>query len=409
MVIDTLLFEVSPGELRAALLAAGEVWQVEHERAGETKAHRLGAVICGRVARLDPGMNAAFVDLGEGVDGFLRARDALDGAGVRDRRGRIGRLVQEGALVPVTIIGSARGDKGPTVSMAALRDDWSGLSKRCDGAGGPVVMTPGPDLVSRLLAQYGGPDLVRVVTNDLGVAKAVEEVAVDAEIVVETPDAGLFEAYGVEAALATALGRHVAVPGGGGLTFDETEALSVVDLDSGSHRGRAGRGSRDVNLEAVPEIARQLRLRNMGGVVVIDVLKLERADDRRDFLAALRAALAFDPVGVTVHGMTSLGLVELTRSRRGTTLAARLLEPASEALRRPYAVACDALRHLVRTVAAEPRAATKMQVCQTVAAILRGPLAPALSAAAAHCGTRVNLVAEDDWPRERVNIEGKGQ
>ncbi|MHA1572246.1 MAG: ribonuclease E/G [Alphaproteobacteria bacterium] len=407
--MDTLLLEVSPGELRAALLAAGQVWQVEHERAGDAKEPGLGAVICGRVARLDPGMNAAFVDIGEGVTGFLRARDALDGVGSRDRGGRIQRLVQEGALVPVQIIGSARGDKGPTVSMAVLRDDWADLSRRCQGLAGPVVVAPGPGLVSRLLTQYGGPDLVRVVTNDLGVAKAVEAADISAEVAVETPDTGLFEAYGVEAALAAALVRQVAVPGGGRLTFDETEALSVVDLDSGSHVGRAGRGARDVNLQAVPEIARQLRLRNIGGVVVIDILKLQRADDRRDILEALREALANDPAGVSVHGLTGLGLVELTRSRRGMTLASRLLEPVGEALRQPDAVAYDALRQLVRTVAAEPRAGTKVQVCPAVAAVLRGPLAPALSGAEAYCGTRVVLMAKDDWPRERVVIEGDRQ
>ncbi len=408
MVIDTLLLEVSSGELRAAVLAAGQVWQVEHERDAAAKVPGLGAVICGRVARLDPGMNAAFVDLGEGVDGFLRARDALDDTGKRDRGGRIQRLVQEGVLVPVKIIGSARGGKGPTVSMAALRDDWAALSKRCRASVGPVVMVPGPGLVSGLLAAHGGPGLVRVVTNDLGVAKTVKAAGLSAEIVVETPGAGLFEEYGVEAALAGALARQLAVPGGGRLTFDETEALCVIDLDSGSHVGRAGRGARDVNLAAVPEIARQLRLRNIGGVVVIDILKLQRGEDRRDFLEALGKALASDSVGVILHGVSKLGLVELTRSRRGTTLASRLLEPAGEVLRQPDAVAYDALRLLARTSAAEPRAAMKIRVCPTVAAVLRGDLAPALREAAATCGTRVAVVAEDGWPRERVVVEGDG-
>lgn len=409
MVIDTLLFEASPGELRAALLAAGQVWQVEHERAGADHAMSVGAVLCGRVRRIDPGMNAAFVDLGGEMDGFLRARDALDLHGVRDRGGRIARLVQEGVLVPVRITGSPRGGKGPVVSMAALRDDWENLLARCRGLTGPGLMEPGPDLVSRMLSQFGGTDLTRVATNDGGVLRDVEAglaaVGGTAEIGLETPENGLFEAYGVETAIGEALARRVALPGGGRLTFDETEALSVVDLDSGSHRGSAGRGARDVNLKAAPEIARQLRLRNVGGVVVIDALKLERADDRGTFLDALREAVASDPAGVTVHGMTGLGLVELTRPRRGTTLAARLLEPPGEAVRRADTVARDALRSLTRAVAATPRAATRLRVVPEVVAALEGTMAAALRAAEARWGTRVTLVAEADWPRERVEIE----
>ncbi len=408
MVSDTLLLEASPGELRAALLAAGQVWQVEHERAGTDLGSAVGAVICGRVRRIDPGMNAAFVDLGGAADGFLRARDALDAHGVRERGGRIERLVQEGALVPVRITGGAYGGKGPVVSMAALRDEREVLLARCQGLGEPGLMAPGPDLVSRLLSEIDGAGLVRVVSNDRGVLGRVAAGA--AETVLETPEDGLFESYGVETAIGEALARRVAVPGGGSLTFDETEALTVVDMDSGSHRGRAGRGARDVNLQAVREIARQLRLRNIGGMVVIDALKLERAGDRGVFLEALRDILGRDPAGVSVHGMTGLGLVELTRRRRGNTLASRLLEPPGEPKRRADGVAAEALRALIRSVAAAPRAATNLRAApDVVAALQESAMAAALRMAEARCGTRVTLVAEAGWPRERVEIEAAGR
>ncbi len=414
--IDTLLLEASPGELRGALLAAGQVWQVEHERRWPEPdgTEIAGAVFCGRVRRIDPGMNAAFVDLGAGADGFLRARDALGSDGQRDRGGRIQRLVQEGALVPVQIVGSARGDKGPVVSMAALREDLAGLSQRCQAMAVPALLTPGPDLVLRLLTTYYRPDSVRLVTNDRGVAKALEAglsaLGLSGDIALEAPGdiaqaGGLFESYGIEAAITTALDRRVALPGGGRLIFDEAEALTVIDVDSGRHAGRPGRGACDVNVAAAPEIARQLRLRNIGGVVVIDALKLDRKADREVFLKALQSALVADPAGVRVHGMTTLGLVELTRPQRGTTLAARLLEGRGERPVRADAVAYDALRSLQRMAAMRPGAAVRLRAAAAVIAALEGGLNKAVGAVETAAGVRITLTAEAGWPRGRVEFE----
>ena len=115
MMIDTILFEQSPGELRAAMLAGGVVWQVDHHRAATPV--REGAIYLGRVRRLDPGANAAFVSLGDGPDGFLRARDVVRPGDAPAKRARINQLVQEGAAIVVQITADTPGGgKGPTVS-----------------------------------------------------------------------------------------------------------------------------------------------------------------------------------------------------------------------------------------------------------------------------------------------------
>ena len=107
--------------------------------------------------------------------------------------------------------------------------------------------------------------------------------------------------------------------------------MTVIDVDSSQARlegvgAKAERSFLKVNLEAVPEIARQIRLRNLGGIVVVDFIDLRARDLRQRVIDAMRAAVASDPQPVWVGGMSRLGLLELTRQRRGPTLAARLLQ-----------------------------------------------------------------------------------
>ena len=111
------------------------------------------------------------------------------------------------------------------------------------------------------------------------------------------------------------------------MLFEPGETLCAVDIDSARAGGRQGRAPRrpvEVNLEAAPAIAQQLRLRNIAGAVVIDFVTMRSAYDRDKVQAALAEALANDPVPTQIYGFTRLGLFELTRARRGPTLAAQL-------------------------------------------------------------------------------------
>jgi Rne/Rng family ribonuclease len=137
----------------------------------------------------------------------------------------------------------------------------------------------------------------------------------------------VFDVDDVAGQIDTALAPRIALPSGVEVLFEPGETLCAVDVDSASAGGRQGRAPRrpvEVNLEAAPAIAQQLRLRNIAGAVVVDFVTMRSAYDRDKVQAALAEALRDDPVPTQVYGFTRLGHFELTRTRRGTTLAGQL-------------------------------------------------------------------------------------
>ncbi len=189
---------------------------------------------------------------------------------------------------------------------------------------------------------------------------------------------------------------------GAELVFDQTESLCAIDVNSARHHGRAGRGPRDVNLAVAPEIARQLRLRAIGGAIVIDALKMARGDDRKQVLTALRRHLQGDPATCHVLGVSHLGLIELTRTRLGPSLAERLLEPAAAPGPRADAAAHGAIRELLAGKR-PPAGRYVLRAAPDVVAQLAGELAPAFTQAAARVG-EVTPEAQAGWPRGKWEI-----
>ena len=139
-------------------------------------------------------------------------------------------------------------------------------------------------------------------------------------------DPPAFDMHDLDAQIDQALAKEVALPGGGSIAIETTRALTAIDVDSGTARNALA-----VNLEAAEVIAQQLRLRNIGGAVLIDFITLRQAADRDRVLGRLAMLLAGDPTPSQVVGWTRLGLVEMTRARRGPTLAAALAAGAEEA------------------------------------------------------------------------------
>ena len=128
----------------------------------------------------------------------------------------------------------------------------------------------------------------------------------------------IFEHFAVEAALEEAFEARVALPSGGAVIFEETHALCAIDVDGGSATG--SKSSLRVNLEAAEVIARQLRLRAIGGIIVIDFLRLTKRDQRRQVIEAMTAAFADDRDAAPPEGFSKLGLVEMRRRRKGPSL-----------------------------------------------------------------------------------------
>jgi ribonuclease G len=346
-----------------------------------------GAICLGRVRKVAQDLAGAFVDCGLGEDAFLGARDAraLSGA---PRSAPISEQVTEGQAVLVQIKREAKNGKGPRVTTdialpgifllhrprlgqallspelarsdhaerqqvraAALlpsggfslrpavvqasddelqreaqhlRAQWSAIEERGVVLRAPCLLAAPPEPLQRLLLEYFHPDLKRIVFGDQGLlikARRWLEQALPrwleqgAERLEHLPDA--FEATGAAEQLEQALGREVPLACGGSLIIEPTAALTAIDVNG------AGPAI-DVDLEAAREVARQLRLRRIGGIVVIDFIDLERRRERVRLDAALRAAFAEDPAAVQLYPMSPLGLVELSRQRLGPSLAAQL-------------------------------------------------------------------------------------
>ncbi len=144
-----------------------------------------------------------------------------------------------------------------------------------------------------------------------------------------TGERPIFDLYGIEDEIEKALARRVDLKSGGYLIIDQTEALTTIDVNTGGFVG--ARNFDDTifktNLEAAQAIARQLRLRNLGGIIIIDFIDMERDEHRAAVLAELNQALARDRTRITVSGFTQLGLVEMTRKRTRESLAHVLCEP----------------------------------------------------------------------------------
>lgn len=395
---SAILIEASPGEVRGALIRNGDVWDVVHHRI--TRPSLIDAVYRGRVRRIDPGINGAFVDIGKGPEAFLRARDASIPGERPARRARIAEILHEGAEIDVRVVADGFVDKGPRVARIAKVDG-------ANGATAPAELVAPADPVAHILARYAGDRVRGVICSDPTTenlarswCKANRRELFD-HVVRER--LGLFEEYGVEDAIESALERSVPLPNGAELVFDQTEGLCVIDINSATHAGKAGRGPRDVNAKAMPEIARQLRLRNIAGAIVIDALKMGSGDDRNRVLVRLRETLKGDPGSCHVLGMTNLGLIEVTRTRIGPSLAERMQAPNPAPPASPEAVALAALRRVIRTAAATPAGGYRLAVAPAIADALEGPLRDAFDDAARHVG-QLALVRDPAQGQARFEV-----
>ncbi len=400
MPIDLILIEASPGETRVAALADGTVWRLGFHR--DIAPSLVGALFVGQVRRVEPALGAAFVNLGLESDGFLRARDIGRGAG-GGKRARIERLVQEGVVLAVRVTADGRGGKGPTLTIAEA-GEWDASEARREA---PACLDPGPEPVARLLGDCAGDSVTKIITGDHRSAAAARRWAAEFlpavcdSIEVWSGTEPLFEAHGVEAEIEAALAPLVSLPGGGELVFEPGETLTAIDVNSAGFAGKAARAARDLNLALAPELARQISLRNIAGAIVVDLLRMEAPGDRNAVLRAMRGELAGAPVGCDVLGISRLGLLELTRRRRGPSLGELMLGPSTPASLRADAAAYAALRRVMAT--ARPGAGVTLAAAPAVVAELEGPLADALADAARIAGT-IRLAAEPGWPHDRAEV-----
>jgi ribonuclease E len=212
--------------------------------------------------------------------------------------------------------------------MASLRRRWTALAARAGAAKPPALLEPADDPVMAMLRERPAGSWEQVLLDHRASAEALQRRCADelpelADRIAWQPRRDWEPAFAdLREQLLEALEPDVALAGGGWIRIEATTALTAIDVNSGEAAGAGGPGAlRRVNEAAAQAIARQLRLRNIGGLVVIDFIDMESRRDRAAVAEALRQAVAGDPQTCAVGPMSGFGLVEMTRRRRGRSLA----------------------------------------------------------------------------------------
>jgi Rne/Rng family ribonuclease len=456
--IDAILIEHIPGETQVALLADGTLVELWIER--PHAASHVGDVYLGRVRRVDG--RVAFVDVGLDRPGFLDfergdrggpklhegaavpvqvTRDPVDGKGpglsaaprlagrhldycpgrpgveVPRRYGpnRLREKLREtvqaftGADEGFALRVVARGDAAPDAATLAAEADalrvcWKAVGDAQRQATPPARLYAAPGPAARAVLDHPG---VPAVCDDPGtlatLRQSVEALAPGAgdSLSAAKPGEDLFARHDVHDQIEDALTPRLALSRGGALVFGTTAAVTAIDVDSGG----AGIDPVAVNRAAVPQVARQIRLRNLAGLIVVDPLRTPKKPQRRATVEALRAALADDPVPCDVLGMTPGGLIEVTRKRTRPPLDQLLLTaPPAESSKNATTVAFAALRAARRQADAAP-GPLRLRVPPEVLALLQGPLAGARDAMSERLGGGLALAADPALAADGFAVE----
>ncbi len=486
-----VLVNVAPTETRVARVENGVLLEVAIERAN--KRSPVGNIYQGKVVRVMPGMQAAFVDIGLEKAGFIHVNDVISGKSSENGSANGGRpdirqLLREGQKVTVQVIKEPIGTKGARLStqlsvssryLVYMPDvDHIGISQRIeqeeererlrkqlglaiassemsDEGGGYIIRTVADGvsedelrvdirylhrlwgLVKAQIAKVSPP---AVIYQDLPLSlrtlrdvamEDVEKVRVDSRGVfkqmcefAETfcPDLvkdmeyyegprPLFYLYGVEDEINKALERKVYLKSGGYLVFDQTEAMTTIDVNTGGFVGHHNLEETifKTNLEAAGAIARQLRLRNLGGIIILDFIDMQNPENQRQVLRRLEKSLEQDRVKMKISGVSDLGLVEMTRKRTSENLQQVLCVPCEACHSRGYlksaeAISYDIMREIMGTAKTFESAKVLVIAAPTVIDRLVNEDAPHVQSLEKHIERPVEFRVESSYSQEQYDI-----
>jgi Ribonuclease G/E len=273
---------------------------------------RQGAIYLGRIVKIEPSLNAAFVEIGLERPGLLPLKKQ--------------NAWTEGETVTVQVKRDAREDKGVRLSTSlATTVDVLVLKA---GKAAPCCLVPPPEAWQSLLLSLAPQAIDAVICAGRVDAERIaawcqQQVPELAGLVSHEPMRDWAPSRGeATEAIAEALEDEVDLPGGGQLLIEPVRTLTAIDVNSAAATGRLGieQTALSVNLEAAREVPRQLALRNLGGIVVIDFIDLQNRNKRDQVINTLREAVGLDPAIEWVGNMSRLGLVEILRKRNGPTL-----------------------------------------------------------------------------------------
>jgi Ribonuclease G/E len=377
--VSELFVSAGPGEWRAAWADDGEAVELYVER-GDTKPP--GSIILGRVVRLEPGLDAALIDIGDERPALLRRRDADDPD------------LTEGARILVQVRREAWADKAPLLTGKITASDLPALAAHVGRLDPPAPIFPAPGLAAALRLRLPGvPE--RIVADDPAIVPELRSAFAGVEIAQQAASDWPLD---LDAAFEAALAPSVALTGGGTVHIEQMRTATLIDVDTGTPEGgSAERAALAINHAAAMAIAGQTRLRNLSGPIVVDfvglAMKTGSRDHREQLRQAVATAVAGDPAKPEVLGWTRLGHLELVRTRRGRSLADAMLTPGGPA-KQALTLAYEALRRLQREARANPAARWRLTAAPAVEAALRGPAAAALKALETRLGREISIAAE---------------
>lgn len=386
MVIDEVLISALGSDRRAALLSDGRLVRFSVQVPGQDI--RAGDVIVGRITSLDRRLGAAFVDIGAERAGLLMLADAPDPR----------RLPSDGDSIVLSVVRAPEGNKGAKLSgRPPLPVDLIAEGKRSRP---PQRLLAAPDPVHAAVAAALGPQLSRVVVDDA---------ALLAELRSAFPDLGerlefhrgltpLFAAEAIDEMLEAALAPRQTLPSGGAIHISETPAVTAIDVDLAAAMGPGNTAARTTNLEAMAAIGAAIQLRDLAGHIVIDPLAARDRSHRAELVGTLRDALVDDERVLRLGGFTTLGLIELTRERRGPSLRRQMSESCAACAdgwsKAPWVVGGDALRAILAEGRASPGRLPRLVVPPAVADALTHALADARTVAEERLGGALTIQSE---------------
>ncbi len=488
---EEILVNVTPRETRVAVVENGMLQELQIERASRRGV--VGNIYKGRVQRVMPGMQAAFVEIGLDRAAFLHASDIhrvpavqaveSDEPAAPAPTPPITSLVHEGQEIVVQVVKDPIGSKGARLTTqlsipsrylvflphsrvlgvsARIEDDAERARLKAvvgalaEGSGqGYIVRTNAEGQPDEALAEdvaylrtawdvirraADGTPVGGRIYEDLALPlramrdlmrKGVDKVKVDSREAVEklstfarqfmpglaeriehyAGERPIFDLYGVEDEIQRALQKEVPLKSGGYLVIDQTEAMTTIDVNTGSFLGQRNLEETvyRTNLEAAQSVARQLRLRNLGGIIIIDFIDMTDDEHKRQVLRTLEKGLAHDHARTSVHDFSPLGLVEMTRKRTTESLERQLCEPCPECGGRGTLKTAETLTYeIFREITRAVRQFEASQLLVIASPKVVGKITEEESAAVAELeeflGKSIRFQADDQYAQEQYDV-----
>jgi ribonuclease G len=299
---------------------------------------------------------------------------------------------------------------------------WGEIAKKREGAHSPTQLWSELDLVLKTARDLFTDEIDEMVVDDKvqyeRLCRFVEMFAPERvkDITYYSESEPIFDEYGIEDEIGRALSRKVPLPSGGHLVIDQAEALTAIDVNTGRYVGKGAKDLEDTilktNLEAVHEIAYQLRFRNIGGLIILDLIDMENRKNRETVRHTLEGLLEKDKAKTTLNRISELGLIEMTRKRTRESLGRLLHEPCfycdgTGQLQSKETVAYEILREIRRKHADLPGYAVVVNVHPAVADLLTGPEKAAVAEAENKYMRKITVVPRKDYHLEQFDLNGK--